>query len=69
MLLLLSCDVRRFAPVVTHMGWMYVLLGAARRAVDLHAGLPAWRVWWDGPPVLAAGVLTLLLLLASRRGD
>ena len=51
------------------MGWMYVLLGAARRAVDLHAGLPAWRVWWDGPPVLAAGVLTLLLLLASRRGD
>lgn len=70
LLLVVSFDVRRLAPIVIYLGTMNVLLGIALLAVDLHAGLPAWWTWNEGPPVAAIGVVILLLeRRCRRRGD
>lgn len=62
LLLVVSFDVLRFAPVIRYLGWMNVVFGAALVAIDLHAGLPGWWTWLEGPPVVVAGALILALL-------
>ncbi len=68
LLLVVSFDVRRLAPVIVYLGAMNVVLGAALLAVDLHAGLPWWWVAAEGPPVMGTGVLFLALVRAASRG-
>lgn len=64
LLFVVASDVHRHLAIVRFLGWMNVLFGLAILAVDLHAGLPPWWSWVEGPPVTAVGVV--LLLLARR---
>lgn len=64
---LVSTDVRRLRPVVVYLGWMNVAFGAGMLAIDLAAGLPWWWTWAEGPPILAIGVVLLVLVRAVPR--
>jgi hypothetical protein len=66
LLLLVSFDVRRLAPVVAYLGWMDVVFGAALFAIDLAAGMPWWWTAGEGPFVVAAGAIILALLRRVR---
>jgi len=62
LLLLVSCDVRRHAPVVRYLGVMNILFGLLMLGIDLHAGMPAWWTFGEGPPVVVLGLALLYLI-------
>jgi hypothetical protein len=66
LLLLASTNVRRFRPIVTYIAVMNVVLGACLLVIDLHAGLPWWWTWGEGPPVASLGIIMLWLLRSVR---
>ncbi len=68
LLLLISTDVRRFAPLVTFVGVMNVTFGLVVIPIDVVAGMPAWWTWTEGPPVIAFGA-TVLYLRRSIPGE
>lgn len=61
-LLVASADVRRHAPLVRYLGVMNIVLGALMLGIDLHAGMPAWWSWGEGPPVVVVGIALLYLI-------
>ncbi len=61
-------DVRRYAGVIAYLGATAVLFGALALGIDLHAGMPWYWTAGEGPPILAFGVL-LLVLLRSMPGE
>lgn len=63
-----SLDVRRFAPLVVYLGGSNVVLGLLLLGIDLHAGLPGWWVFMEGPWVAALGVALLWLVWPLRGG-
>lgn len=65
LMLLVSTDVRRYAPIVVYLGTMNVLFGLMMLAVDLDAGMPWWWTAGEGPPIVAMGAA----LLAVRPRD
>jgi len=67
MTLVLAWDIRRFAPLVTWWGVMAILFGVALLWIDLHAGMPDWWTWGEGPYLIPVGVLVLLLHGMVRR--
>lgn len=67
--LALSRDVRRYLPLVRLFGWMDVLAGILLLGIDLHAGLPGWWTWSEGPGVVVGGALFLLLAARIKNGD
>jgi hypothetical protein len=54
-------DLVRFAPVVRFIGIMNIALGVMLIAIDLQAGMPLWWTLGEGPPIIAFGVVVLLL--------
>ena len=62
LLLVVAADVRRYARVIFYLAWIHVLFGAAVLLVDIVAGMPAYWAALEGPPVIAAGVLTWVLV-------
>ena len=64
LLLLISTDPRRYAPIVRYVAWANVVLGPALLAIDLHAGMPRWWTLAEGPPLTATGLV--LLWLSAR---
>lgn len=54
-------DLVRLAPIVRFIGVMNITLGAALIAIDLYAGMPWWWTLGEGPPIIAFGVVVLLL--------
>jgi hypothetical protein len=61
LLLLVSRDLRRFAPIVSYLGAMNLVLGIVLLLVDLRAGMPlAWTLA-EGPPLSATGLVLLAL--------
>ena len=69
LLLLIARDPVRHRSIVTYMGVMNTVFGGAMIGIGLHAGLPAWWVLTEGPPIAAFGVLLLLLVdRLPRRG-
>jgi hypothetical protein len=69
LLLLVARDLRRFAPIVTYLGVMNVVLGFVLLAIDLRAGMPlAWTLA-EGPPLAATGVVLLGLARSIGRGQ
>lgn len=57
LLFLISTDVVRFRPLVWYVAVMNVLLGVTLLAIDVHAGLPAYWIALEGPPVIVIGLL------------
>ena len=55
-------DVRRHAPVIRYLAATAVLFGILMVGIDLHAGMPWYWTFSEGPSVLAFGVLLLALL-------
>jgi hypothetical protein len=65
--LLLSFDVRRFAPVIRYVAWAGVAFGALMIPIDLRAGMPPYWTVVEGPTVLLLGVLLLWLSRGIER--
>lgn len=61
LVLLVSTDPIRFRPIVTFIAVMNIVFGSMIIAIDLHAGLP--RLWtaFEGPPIIALGLVIALL--------
>ena len=60
-------DLVRFAPIVRFIGVMNITLGVMLIAIDLYAGMPWWWTLGEGPPIVAFGVVVLLLNRMERR--
>ena len=67
LLFLLSTDVDRYAPIITFIAVMNVSLGLMLVAIDVHAGLPAWWIVSEGPPIILTGLTVGLLNRAAGR--
>lgn len=61
LLVLLSRDVRRFAPVIVYVAWAGVAFGAVMIGVDLVAGMPRYWSLGEGPLIVLLGALMLWL--------
>ena len=55
-------DVRRHVAVLRYLASMNVVFGVLMLGIDAHAGMPWYWSLFEGPPVLAFGVLLLVLL-------
>jgi hypothetical protein len=61
MVLFISFDVARYAPLIGFMAWAALVHGAVIIGIDLAEGLPAlWR-YGEGPAFAATGVLVMWL--------
>lgn len=60
-LLVLSFDVRRYAPVIRVVGYLTIAFGVSMFAVDLYAGLPWYWTAFEGLPTAVVGVLMAAL--------
>jgi hypothetical protein len=67
LLFLLSTNVDRYAPLITFIAVMNVVLGLVLLAIDIHAGLPAFWIALEGPPVVLTGIAVGLLNRAAAR--
>jgi hypothetical protein len=67
LLFLLSTDVARYAPIISYVAVMNVLLGLMLVAIDVHAGLPVWWIVCEGPPVVLTGIAIALLNRSAAR--
>jgi len=67
MVLLMSFDVERYAPLIRFMALAALIHGAVILGIDFFEGLPAlWR-YGEGPAFAAAGVAVLWLQSQSAR--
>ena len=57
LLFVISTDVVRYGPLVWYVAAMNVVFGFMLLAIDLHAGLPAYWIAFEGPPVVVIGML------------
>ncbi|MCP4204584.1 MAG: hypothetical protein GY769_21970 [bacterium] len=64
LLFVLSTNVRRFKLVILFLGWATAVLGTAFLLIDLHAPMPGWWVFAEGPWVILIG---LVIAELSRR--
>ena len=65
--LVVSRDLERHRPVLVYLGSSVLFLGAVLLIVDVTEGMPtAWTVW-EGPFVIAYGVVFLYLLRSVPR--
>ena len=61
LVLIVSRDVVRYAPIVRYLGVMDIVFGLTMIAIDLHAGMPAMWTMIEGPSLAGTGVLILYL--------
>jgi len=62
MILFVSTDVRRYAPLIQFLAFAALIHGAALCVIDTLAGIPAFWIVLEGPVVIAMGIVVLLLL-------
>jgi glucose-6-phosphate-specific signal transduction histidine kinase len=67
LMVVLSTDVRRFAPVIVFVAAAGIAFGAAMIAIDLGAGMPLYWTVGEGPSILLMGVVTLWLARGIER--
>ena len=63
-LLHVSYDISRFAPLIRYLGVTTAIIGGALLCIDIYAGLPTFWVIFEGPPVILIGLTILGLLQA-----
>ena len=61
LVLIVSRDVARYAPIVRYLGVMDIVFGLTMVGIDLNAGMPALWTMMEGPPLVGAGLLMLYL--------
>ena len=67
LMIVVSRDVRRFAPVVVYVAMAGIAFGAAMIVIDLGAGMPLYWILGEGPSILAVGLVTLWLARGIQR--
>ena len=67
LMIVLSRDVRRFAPVVVYVALAGIVFGVAMSAIDLGAGMPLYWTLGEGPSVVLLGWATLWLARGIQR--
>jgi len=60
-ILLASADIRRYAALVSFIGWLSVAYGVYIGVADVLGGLPVWWVVGEGPVLVAMGIVVLAL--------
>ena len=60
--LLVARDLERHRPVVVYLGWSTTFLGAVLLIVDVGEGMPPSWTLWEGPFVIAFGIVMLYLV-------
>ena len=68
LMLLLSTDLVHYRKLIAYVGGATATFGLALLLIDWQEGLPAWWTFWEGPFVLAFGLL-LLWLNRGHGGD
>lgn len=63
----LSRDVRRYRGVIVAVAWGTLALGVTQIGIDLHAGIPDWWTWVEGPSVVVIGLALITLLRSVPR--
>jgi hypothetical protein len=66
LILLVSTDPVKYRAIITYIATMNVLFGFIVFAIDLHAGMPAYWTFGEGPPIAAFGIVLALLNAKSR---
>ncbi len=61
MILFVSTDVRRYAPLIRFLAVAAMIHGVALFLIDLSAGMPGFWIALEGPAVSAAGTVVLML--------
>jgi hypothetical protein len=56
-----STDPIRYRPIVWFIAIMNIVFGLMMVAIDLHAGLPAYWTAFEGPPIVAFGLVIAVL--------
>jgi hypothetical protein len=64
LLIFVSLDVRRYLPIVRFLGVGAVVMGVLLFGLDRAVGIPVFWTLGEGPPVVAIGVV--ILVLAGR---
>ena len=67
LLWLAAADLRRYAAIVTYLGWAFLAFGAATLWIDCHAGLPWLWIAAEGPFAILVGLA--ILVLQRRAGQ
>ena len=67
LVILLSLDVRRFAPIVVYVAAAGIAFGVVMIPIDFAAGMPLYWSVGEGPFVLVLGLLTLWLARGIER--
>jgi hypothetical protein len=66
MVLFVSTDVRRYAPLIKFLALAALIHGAALYLIDLAAGMPSFWLALEGPAVAASGTVVLMLLRVDQ---
>jgi hypothetical protein len=66
-LLFLSCDARRYLPVVKFLAVMTMLFGVGMAALDIVVGMPLFWIICEGPAIFL--IYCVMLWLAGRIQD
>jgi len=61
LLIFLSLDVQRYLPLVRFLGAASVVMGVLLLGLDLAVGMPVFWTVAEGPPVVALGLVILVL--------
>ena len=69
LILLVSTDPVKYRTIVSYIAAMNVLFGLIVFGIDLHAGMPAYWTFGEGPPITAFGIVIAYLNSKSRRGS
>jgi len=66
MILYISCDVRRYWPLIRVMASIAVAHGAVMFGIDVAVGMPDWWTMFEGPAFSATGLMVLLAQYWSK---
>ncbi len=66
LILLVSTDPMKYRAIVSYIASMNVLFGVIVFAIDLHAGMPAYWTFGEGPPITAFGIVIAYLNSKNR---
>jgi hypothetical protein len=66
LLLLAAADLRRYGPLVTYIGVVFVIFGVLALRIDMRVGMPLYWTLTEGPIAICVGLLILDLHRRTR---